>query len=600
MPNLPHESCESCEQRKPQTPRTAGLTGSAQVLRTTMDGIAKPATKLGKTLLIKRPAVLAGLLSVVMTSLVGGVLTGCTVGPNFKAPHIAGPSTWAGVSKNGDVQRNIGTGDGSRDANGNAQPIHTDSTDSSDNTHAPAGNTAPVASQTYGGAIDTTWWRRFNDPELDALVERLAKQNLDVQAAAERVGQAMSQRQVVRSQGLPRLDGQASYQHQRVSKDGTSSLEEPSPGAPLEYNLYQDGLSASWELDLFGKVRRGVEAANANIASAEEARRGIALSVLSELARDYMQLRGAQQDEAIIRRNIALADKNIELVESQFTNGVATTLALSQARAQRETIASTLPASHTLESQLINAIGTLLAMPPRALSAELSAPASQPLLPPRVPVGLPGALAQRRPDIREAEAKLHEATAQTGVAVASFYPDVTLMGDFNLNGLVFANAFKLPDRAFGVGPSIDIPIFQGGRLKGMLHLRQAQQREAAINFHATVLRGWQEVDDAMTSYEQLQRARIDLQAADQQNHAALAAAQQRYSQGVVDFLNVTAAQQSVLQGERALVDNDTQVENGLVSLYVALGGGWEMSEGAEARPVDGGAHDSKLDVSANR
>jgi len=490
-------------------------------------------------------------------------LNGCTVGPDFKTPHIDGPASWQGVSAT-QVANGVDTANGT-------------------NSTAPTGSTqadspAAVQSQTYGGAIDTTWWRRFNDSELDGLVDRLAKQNLDVQAAAERVAQAMSERQVVRSQGLPKLDGQASYQHQRVSPAGTSSLEVPAPGAPLEYNLYQDGLSASWELDLFGKVRRGVEAANANLASAVEARRGIALSVLSELARDYMQLRGAQQDEVIVRRNLALADKNVALIESQFTNGVATTLSLSQARAQREMTASTLPSLHTLQSQLINAIGALLAMPPRALSAELTAPVPQPLVPPRVPVGLPGRLAQQRPDIREAEEKLHQATAQTGVAVASFYPDVTLMGDFNLNGLAFANAFALPDRAFGVGPSIDIPIFQGGRLKGTLHLREAQQREAAINFHKTVLRGWQEVDDAMTSYQQTQQARRDLQQVEQQNQLALAAAQQRYTEGVVDFLNVTSAQEAVLQSERALVDNDTQIENGLVSLYVALGGGWEVAD----------------------
>ncbi len=466
-------------------------------------------------------------------------LDGCTVGPDFKPPEIETPAEW----------------------------------------RAPA---TDVSSVTYGGAVDTVWWTRFNDPELDSLVDRLARQNLDVAAAAERVTQAIAQRQVARSQGLPRIDGHASYQHQRVSPAGVTSLEVPVPGAPLEYNLYQDGLSASWELDLFGRVRRSVEAADANLGATVEARHGIALSAMAELARDYMQLRGAQTDEAITRRNLDLATQNIALVQSRIDNGVATTLDMAQSQAQRATIASNLPSLRATQDQLINAIGLLLAAPPRALADELNRPADQPATPPRVPVGLPGTVARQRPDVREAEARLHIATAETGVAVASFYPDVTLTGNFNLEGLQFGNAFSLADRAFSVGPSIDLPIFQGGRLRGTLHLRESQQREAAIRFHKTVLQAWQEVDDALSSYTEVQHTRGELVEAAHQNRIALDAARQRYVQGAADFLNVLTAESALLQSERALADNTTQQEMSLVTLYLAMGGGWETVDANDA------------------
>ena len=225
---------------------------------------------------------------------------------------------------------------------------------------------------------------------------------------------------------------------------------------------------------------------------------------------------------------------------------------------------------------MINAIGLLLGEQPRALEGELRANTGQPTVPPVVPVGLPGTVIRRRPDIREAEAQLHSATAQTGVAVAQFYPDITLNGNFNLQGLRFANMFSLPSRAFEVGPTITVPIFEGGRLRATLRLRQAQQREAAINFQRTVLQAWQEVDDALTAYAEAQRRRRQVAEAVKQNEIALGAARQRYTEGVSDFLNVITSQAQLLQSENDLADSDTQIASDLVRLYRALGGGWDV------------------------
>src|SRR4030081_987438 len=299
-----------------------------------------------------------------------------------------------------------------------------------------------VPSQTVESAVDIAWWKSFRDVQLSSLVERLVGQNLDLETAAERVIQSMAQRRFAAAQGLPQIDGQSSSTYNRQSPNGTLSLLVPRPGAPLEYVLFRDGLTSSWQLDLFGRVRRAVEAADAATLAAVENRHGVALAAVAELAQSYMQLRGTQNRLGIAKRNLRLVEENVELVNTRFGSGAATTLALAQARAQQATIAATLPPLRIQEAELINAIGLLLGDAPRARETELRRSRMVPRPPRKVPVGMPGTLVRRRPDIREAEARLHEATAQTGVAVASFYPDVTLNGAVNVESLRLTNLFS--------------------------------------------------------------------------------------------------------------------------------------------------------------
>src|ERR1700694_4833789 len=371
-------------------------------------------------------------------------LTGCTVGPDYQSPEITEAP-----------RRSAPDGEG-------------------------------VPSRTVEGAVDLAWWKSFRDLQLSSLVERLAAQNLDLETAAERVVQSVAQRQVAASQGLPHIEGQSSSTYNRQSPNGTLSLLTPAPGAPLEYGLFRDGLTSSWQLDLFGRVRRAVEAADANALAAVENRHGGALAAVAELAQSYMQLRGTQNRLGIAKRNLRLADENLELVNTRFRNGVATTLDLAQARAQQATIAATLPPLRIQDAEFINAIGLLLGDAPRALEVELHRSQILPRVPGRVPVGLPGTLVRRRPDVREGEAHLHEATAQTGVAVANFYPDVTLNGAVSVESLHLSNLFSPTSAALSLGPSMSIPIFEGGQLKATLALRESRQREAAIFFQKTV------------------------------------------------------------------------------------------------------------------
>jgi NodT family efflux transporter outer membrane factor (OMF) lipoprotein len=475
-----------------------------------------------------------------MARLSGSILsvwvTGCVVGPDYQVSEIEEATGWAAQVADG----------------------------------------AP--SRTVDGAVDVAWWKSFRDVQLSSLIERLAAQNLDLKTAAERVVQSMAQRQVAASRGLPHIEAQSSATYNQQSPNGTLHLITPAPGAPLEYGLLHDGFASSWQLDLFGRVRRAVEAADANTLAAVENRHGIALAAVAELAQNYMQLRKMQNRLGIAQRNLRLAKENAALVNMRFNNGVATTPDLAQARAQQAAIAATLPPLRIREAELINAIGLLLGDAPRALEAELHRSQALPRPPRKVPIDLPGTLIRRRPDIREAEAHLHEATAQTGVAVASFYPDVTLNGAASVESLRLSNLFSPTSAAFAVGPSISLPIFEGGQLRGTLALRESQQREAAIFFHKTVLQAWKEVDDALTAYHEMQRRRADVARSVTESQAALQAARQRYSEGAIDFLNVITTQTQLLQSENDLADNDTQIATDLVNLYRALGGGWEVAD----------------------
>lgn len=462
------------------------------------------------------------------------VLSACTMGPNFHRPTMDAPASW--------------------------------------------GPEPASESQTYAGAVDTQWWQSFHDPELSSLVSRLGEQNLNLQIGAERISEARSQMKVAASAGLPQANWSGSYAYRQLSKQGIFSLAEPRPGSSMNFNLYENVLSTSWDLDLFGTIRRSVEAQRANETATLAARRATALAAVSDLATSYMQLRGIQQQQAILRANINLARTSLKLVQDRFTNGVATNLDVSQAAAQLASMSADLPGLENSEAALINAIGLLLAEPPRALEAELRPVSIQPPLPGSVPVGVPSDLTRRRPDVLQAEARLHAATAEVGVATAAFYPDITLAGNMGTESFSAADFFSLPAKQFSVGPTLNVPVFEGGRLISTLQFRKAAQREAVLSWRNTILNAWREVDDAMTAYAKAQSTHSLTEQSFFQNRAAFNAARERYQQGATDYLNVVATQAALLSSQSALSISQTRTETALVALYRALGGGWQYAE----------------------
>lgn len=485
-------------------------------------------------------------------------LGGCTLGPNFQAPSWSSPASWFA---------------------------------------GPKETVPPEPSMPVAAPVDPDWWNLFHDAELTALERRVAAENLDVRAATTRLAESRAQLGVARASEFPSFNANGSYTRQKASNEGpfasnilaagANGASGTNPGALKTFKLnpfdtYQVGFDATWEIDLWGSVKRSVESASASVEAAEEARRAALLSSLAEVARDYVALRGVQTQLRIARDNLQTAQQSLQLTQQRAEGGVTTDLDVANASAQVRTTAALIPGWEQQEAQQINALSLLLGQPPNALRAELAEAKPVPPVPPRVPVGLPSELARRRPDVAQAEAQLHAATATIGVAVAAFYPSVTLSGSVGLQALEPWHMFDLNSRIYGAGPGITIPIFQGGQLKATLQLREAQQEEAAVNYQKTVLQAWHDVDNALTAYQAEQARRDQLVLAVAQNQRALGLAQSRYQQGVADFLSVLDAERSLLSTQEQLADSTTTVSSNLVALYKALGGGWEIDLPREA------------------
>ncbi|MGE8131734.1 efflux transporter outer membrane subunit [Methylobacterium sp. NPDC080182] len=492
----------------------------------------------------------------VAASLLG--LAGCTVGPEFTAP---------------------------------ATPL----ADASD--YLDTGLSAPtprrLLARTVDAEPDVAWWRAFRDPVLSQLEDRLATQNLDVQTATARLFQSRSQLNTAAAAGLPTLNGQGNAYRMQYSKNGTIGLLSNSlsgltgggasgsnPTAPLTngFESYTLGFDASWELDLWGKVRRSVESAEAQADASAEQRRDALVSAQAELARDYVQLRGTQELIRIDLANVRVNEQILDVVRVRQQKGLVTGLDTSSAAQQVEAIKAQLPQLQQQEIQQINAISLLLGEPPLALSQELVSGRAIPPVPPRVPIGVPSSLVMRRPDIRRAEANLHSAVAEIGVAEAQFFPSVTLTGSPTVNSVDPGKLFRGSSLQYmNIGPSISIPLFEGGRLKSNLVLQRARQQEAAIAYQKAVLQGWHDVVNALAALrgDEARRARLARQVADARQ--ALALSRARYAQGVEIFTTVLQASQTVLQAETNMSQATAAISTDFVALSKALGGGWETT-----------------------
>jgi len=466
--------------------------------------------------------------------------------------------------------------------------------------------TAQAPSRAVESEFSQEWWTLFNDPMLDSLEQQLTDANLDVAAASARLRQSRAEQRIAGAAEYPTLNGNASYDRERGSPNGILSLlgvpplqsqsqsaagNTPLGVAPLPgskgspaYNLYQFGFDASWELDIWGGARRGVEAATALSDASYEDRNAVLLSARAELARDYVQLRDTQALLQIARQNLEIARDATKLTEKRVHEGVVTNLDVDNASALAESIESLIPTLESRSETTINAIGLLLAKEPRALEQMLAEPRDVPALPEQVPIGLPSELVQRRPDIRKAEAQLHAATASIGMAKADFYPRISLNGSAGFQSLQLSNLATWASGQYVVGPSITLPIFEGGRLKGTLHLREAQQQEAAIVYKRTVLDAWREVDDALVVYDAEQRRRDRLKKVVSLNQNALSIARQRYKAGAIDFLDVLNVQKQLLDAQSQLEQSQAEAAANLITLCKVLGGGWESTYARQDSP----------------
>src|SRR5918994_318458 len=457
---------------------------------------------------------------------------GCSVGPNYKPPEIVVPASWN---------------------EGQQYGFHT------------------------GPAPLTDWWTEFNDPLLNTLVQRAVQSNLDIRLAEARIREPRALRSVTAADAWPQLDAAGSYRRSRSSENAfvSGGGGDAFLGGNGAGDLFRAGFDASWELDIFGGVRRRVEAADANVEASLEERRNALVILLGDVAKNYIDLRGFQRRLAVARSNLQAQQETLDLTKVRFEAGLSSDFEVAQAEGQVNTTAAQIPALESALKGTVHRLDVLLGRQPGALWTEVSDEAPIPALPPQAHVGMPAELLRRRPDIRRAERVLASATAQVGAATADLYPRFSLIGAFGFQSVSPSDLISAPSRFWSIGPAILWPVFDAGRIRANIAVRDAQQEQALTLYEKTILTAFEDVENSLVNYAKEQtryRALMDAVAA---NRRAVQMANELYTRGLVDFLNVLETQRSLYASESELAQSETVMASNLVALYKALGGGWE-------------------------
>jgi NodT family efflux transporter outer membrane factor (OMF) lipoprotein len=351
--------------------------------------------------------------------------------------------------------------------------------------------------------------------------------------------------------------------------------------------MFQAGLDAAWELDFFGGVRRGIEAADADLRAAVEDTRDVWVTLTAEVAINYITLRGLQQQIAIAQQNLDAQRETVDITRRRLSVGFASALDVANAEAQAATTQSQIPLLEAAAQQTIYALSVLLGREPSALVAELSPAGAIPATPPAVPVGLPSELLQRRPDIRRAEAQLHSATAQIGVATASLFPSFSLTGSAGVQKLTQGALLSVAGGFWSLIPAVTQPIFNAGKLRANVRIQTALRDQALLAYRQTVLTALQDVESALIAYAKDQEHRAALADAVRSNRTAVELSTRLYTAGELDFLNLLTAQRNLFTSEDALVQADRSIALDLIALYKGLGGGWQ-SDASLGNPATSG------------
>ncbi|HEX2972823.1 MAG TPA: efflux transporter outer membrane subunit [Tepidisphaeraceae bacterium] len=483
-------------------------------------------------------------------------LAGCKVGPDYRTPATTMPSTWSEFSASTPT----------------TQPLT-----------MPA--TQPVSGPTTQPVELVEWWTTFNDPLLNSLVAQAIRSNNDLKIAAARVREARAQWRVVLGNELPQVNASAAYSRSRSSQSsGFNAAAGNLGGVSInpEQDLWQAGFDASWELDVFGGVRRQLEAATDQIQANEATLHDVLVSLVSEVAANYIDLRGAQQQIEINQENVKAQLQTLDLTKARFQAGLTGELDVVRAQAQVATTLAVLPSLETAVRADIHRLSVLTGQQPQVLSAELSKTVAIPAIPPLVPVGLPSDLLRRRPDIRRAERQLAAATANIGVATADLFPRFSLTGGFGLQSNKFKTLGNWDSRFWSIGPGVTFPLFDRGQIRANVRVQNARQEQALAAYENTILLALEEVEDSLVSYDKEQVRRQTLADGVKANRRAVELSNELYSKGLTDFLTVLEAERSLYAAEVQLSQSERAVSTNLVALYKALGGGWEVLEPAPA------------------
>jgi multidrug efflux system outer membrane protein len=486
------------------------------------------------------PRLISWIGLVLAVALVGG----CKVGPDYQRPAPSGtnsvPTSFAGLSDTNSEQWKL------------AAPA----------AHLPRGK----------------WWELFGDAQLDRLEDTATANNPEIEGALARFEQARALINVSGAQLFPQIETDPSYNRQRTSQNAPENGH--AAGAAHTYNTFTLPLQAGWELDLWGRVRRQVEAAQARAWANADDLESTKLSLHADLATDYFMLRALDEEYDVLVRTTETYRHSLDLTINRRRGGIATDLDVSQAETQLRTTEAELPGVRLQRDRLLHALAVLCGEPASAFS--LNPQLLKEGEPPSVPAGLPSELLERRPDIAAAEQRMAAANAQVGVAKAAFYPRVRFDGLAGFQSISASTWFDWPSRFWSVGPTLQLPLFTGGQNRAQLALSKAAYDETVATYRQTVLNAFQEVEDQLAAQQQLKTQLAAEAAALIAARRTLEIANNRYRAGLVTYLEVATAQGSALSLERTLVQLRGQRIVAAVGLIKSLGGSWQPPDSAQA------------------
>jgi outer membrane protein, multidrug efflux system len=472
---------------------------------------------------VRRGAALAALCAVIVLLAVAAALAGCAVGPNYVKPATAVAPKFVAAA---------------------------DSAFSADEAQA-------------------RFWTQFNDPTLNQLVEEALASNHDLRIALGHLVQARALRHQAQFDLAPTVTASGGYTKERFPQ-----VDSPT-GQPLSTRFYDAGFDAFWELDLFGRVRRNLEAQGAEVAGAEASLRDAQVSVTAEVARSYFELRGEQTELAVAHRNVDNQRQTLSLTQARLDAGRSTELDTSRAQSQLSATLATIGPLEASIARSIHRLSVLTGRDPNALN-DLLAPAHElPELPRLTAVGDPAGLLRRRPDIRIAERQLAASTALVGVAIGDLFPRVTFSGDFSYTAPEIGGLGTITSRGYVIGPSISWAAFDLGRVRAQIAGSRARADVALAGYEQSVLRALEETEDALVTHGRTRSSLKDATDAAQASATAARIARTRYEGGLVDFLDVLDAERTELSAEDRLAQSRTDAATSLVAVYKALGGGWQ-------------------------
>jgi outer membrane protein, multidrug efflux system len=464
-----------------------------------------------------------------------GVLAGCTVGPDYTRPEVIVPADWRNSPERGDSLGDLG------------------------------------------------WWELFKDPALYELIATAVVANRDLQVAVARVLESRAQLGVARAAQFPQVNAGASYQYTRPFSENSPVLNlNGSRSRPFTGDVFETSVDLTFELDLWGRLRRATEAARAELLASEENRRAVLMTLVSDVARTYFDLLELDRELEIARRTLQTRQESLQLERRRFDQGLSTQLDVDRADAEAAVAAATVPDLERRIAQNENALSVLLGRNPGPIAR--GTPLDGQRLPPEVPAGLPSALLERRPDIRQAEQTLVAANARIGVAKAEYFPTITLTGVLGVESVALSDLFTGGSRFWSIGPAMTVPLFTAGRTRNMVKGFEARQQQAATRYLQTIQQAFRKVEDALVFHRKVREVRTERERRVAANRRALSLVTLRYERGLSTQLEVLDIQRELFSAELELASATRDQLTAVVQLYRALGGGWQ---GQPAPSIDG-------------